>query len=172
MPETPRPSLLGLDAPDGATAVAGEAEVLGDRVFAARYRLVRKLGQGGMGAVFAMEDRELGRQVAVKIALSAAADDLERFAREGRLLGRIAHPNISKVFSAEVVSGKPVLVMELLEGWSLDRELAGPLEVASAIDAARMVLDGLAAAHAVGIVHRDVKPQNVLRLPDGTTNAR
>jgi len=144
--------------------------LLDDPQFGRRYALVKKLGQGGMGAVYAMEDRELRRRVAVKIAIGADADDRARFAREGRLLAQLSHPHILKVFSADVVGQTPVLVTELLDGWTLDTEMpAQPTaDLASVLQTTEMVLEGLEAAHRAGIIHRDLKPQNILRLAGGS----
>lgn len=119
-----------------------------------------------------------GGQVAVKVLQDALADDpsqRERFEREARALFALEHPNILRVHDFGIVAGKPYLVMELLEGERLDALTErGPLDPVVAIDLAGQVLSGLAFAHGRGIVHRDLKTENVFvqRLPDGRWHAR
>jgi TolB-like protein/Flp pilus assembly protein TadD len=142
------------------------------------FTIEAKLGAGGMGVVYLAEDSELRRKVALKILPEEMAGDprrLERFQREAQALAALNHPNIVTIFSVEHVtspeSGAPVhfIAMELVEGQSLDRLLAEQsLEPARILDLGIAVADGLAAAHARGITHRDLKPGNVMLSDDGT----
>jgi len=136
-----------------------------------RYRLVRRIAAGGMGEVWEADDTVLGRRVALKVLVAElAADDraTRRFVREARATARLAHPNVARVYDFGRDGGAPFLVMELLEGETLARRLAdGPLPPAGAARVAAAVADALDAAHQRGIVHRDVKPANVMLTPGG-----
>jgi eukaryotic-like serine/threonine-protein kinase len=136
-----------------------------------RYRLVRRIAAGGMGEVWEADDTVLGRRVALKVLVEElAADDraTRRFVREARATARLAHPNVARVYDFGRDGDAPFLVMELLEGRTLaDRVAAGPLPPAEAARVAAAVADALDAAHQRGIVHRDVKPSNVMLAPDG-----
>ncbi len=141
--------------------------------FTSRYRLNRPLGRGGMGEVFAATDLELRREVALKrLAEPYATDDVarRRFLREAWALARVNHPNVVAVFDVGEHGDRPSFVMELLHGRSLAQRLEaeGPLPPAEAVSIARDVAAGLTAVHAGGIVHRDVKPSNVIITDDGT----
>jgi hypothetical protein len=142
-----------------------------ERVLSGRYQLEQLLASGGMGAVWRARDRRLGRAVAVKeltgagLALPMA---IERFDREARAVARLAHPNIVALHDVGVEDGRPYLVMELVDGRSVAAMLEdGPLPPASAVAVAAQTCDGLAAAHASGIVHRDIKPANLLLTGTG-----
>ncbi len=136
------------------------------------YRLLRELGQGGMGTVFEAEQLSTGRRVALK-TLSWQADSPEarqRFLREGRLAAGVNHPNSLYVFGAEEIEGLPVIVMEVAAAGTLSDQLKadGPLPVKRAVDAALHVIDGLEAALEAGVLHRDIKPSNCFLSPDGS----
>ncbi len=135
------------------------------------YHIHEKLGQGGMGVVFRAEDTRLRRNVAIKFLPERYASDhqaLERFQREARLASSLNHPNICTVHDIGDSGGRPYLVMEYLEGQSLDqRLLQGPIEIAEALDLAIEIADALDAAHARGIVHRDIKAPNIFLTARG-----
>jgi len=133
---------------------------------AGRYALVRELGQGGMGAVFLGKDAKLGREVAIKVLPPTTRAYLgsERFQREVQLVARLSHPHIVPLFEADEVDGFLYYVMEYVEGESLAQRLArlGPISFDEAIRIIAEVGDALQYAHEHGIVHRDVKPANIL----------
>jgi hypothetical protein len=135
------------------------------------YRILRLLGKGGMGAVYEAEQLASGRRVALKV-LGQTLDTPElhaRFVREGQLAAAVRHPNVVAVLAAEEIEGTPVIVMELLHDGTLkDRvKQRGPLPVSEAVDAVLRIIEGLEAAHAVGVLHRDVKPANCFRAATG-----
>ena len=128
------------------------------------YRLVRLLGKGGMGAVYEAEHLESGRRVALKV-LSHSLDSAEaraRFLREGRLAASINHPNSVYIYGTEEIEGTPAISMELVAGGTLEARVRqeGPLPAGEAVDAILQIIEGLEAAQAVGVLHRDVKPSN------------
>jgi eukaryotic-like serine/threonine-protein kinase len=137
------------------------------------YRLLRKLGTGGMGVVYEAEERATGRRMALK-ALRQAIDTEEqrkRFSREGRLAASINHPNSLYVYGTDEIEGVPVIVTELADGGTLHDVVKrrGPLPIEDAVDAILSVLDGLEAAHRQGVLHRDMKPSNCFVSSDGVT---
>ena len=136
-----------------------------------RYELGAILGSGGMGEVYRARDVRLGREVAIKILRQALASDAERvrrFETEARAVGQLDHPNILSVHDVGTEDGAPYLVTELLSGETLkDRLSGGPLEPDRAIAYASQIADGLAAAHARGVIHRDLKPANLFVTSDG-----
>ena len=136
------------------------------------YRLIRKLGQGGMGAVFEADDLESGRRVALKLLAHSleSPEARNRFFREGRLAASINHPNSVYVYGTEEIDGTPAISMEHVLGGTLHDRVRqrGPLPVTEAVDAILQIIDGLEAAAAVGVLHRDVKPSNCFVDADGT----
>jgi len=136
-----------------------------------RYKIVEAIGAGGMGEVYRAEDPRLGRQVAVKILPATLADDpdaLARFRREARAVAALSHPNILALHDFDADAGIHFAVMELLEGVPISARIAqGPIAWREAVEIAIAVADGLAAAHGKGIIHRDIKPDNVFLTRDG-----
>jgi serine/threonine protein kinase/TolB-like protein/Flp pilus assembly protein TadD len=135
------------------------------------YKIVSKLGEGGMGEVYLAEDTELERNVALKVLPPSMADDperLERFKREARAVAALNHPNIVTIYNVEEEGGRRFLIMEHIDGDSLDRIVPpGGLPLAKVFDIAVPIADALVAAHERGIVHRDLKPANVMVTADG-----
>src|SRR5881398_3019220 len=141
-------------------------------VFDGRYRIVRKLGAGGMADVYLAEDQELGRRVAIKILNDRhAADDqfVERFRREAKNAAGLSHPNIVSIYDRGTAEGTYYIAMEYLDGRSLKELIVsrGPAPVKTAVEYARQILAAVGFAHRHGIVHRDIKPHNVLVGPEG-----
>jgi eukaryotic-like serine/threonine-protein kinase len=136
------------------------------------YRVTEKLGEGGMGEVYRATDTKLKRQVAIKIlpgTVASDADRLVRFRREAELLASLNHPNIAAIYGFEDASGVHALVLELVEGRTLDALLAArALPLDEALKIARQIAEALEAAHERGIVHRDLKPANIKVRDDGT----
>lgn len=151
-----------------AEGTAGPAD---DTVLAGRYRLERCLGVGGMGEVWEAHDEVLQRQVAVKVVIGAHRHDeaiLTRFEREARSAARLTHPNVATVYDYGEAEQGTYLVMELVEGETLaERIRRGPLAHHVAAQVVADAAEGLAAAHAAGILHRDVKPSNLMLGDDG-----
>ncbi|MGA0122543.1 MAG: Stk1 family PASTA domain-containing Ser/Thr kinase [Gaiellales bacterium] len=143
-----------------------------DALFDGRYRIVRRLGQGGMARVFLAQDESLHRPVAIKVLADRHSDDphfIERFQREARAAARLNHPNIVQVYDHAQVDGVSYIVQEYVEGETLKELIRreAPLEARRAITIALQILAALRVAHQQGVIHRDVKPQNILVQPDG-----
>jgi serine/threonine protein kinase len=141
-------------------------------VVAGRYRVIGKLGEGGMGAVYRAIQQPLGREVALKViapALTKDADSVERFRREAKAASSLSHPNIVTVFDFGEDNGLLFLAMELIPGIGLDQAIRrGPMSPQRAIPILRGVCAALAEAHAHGIIHRDLKPQNIMLTSTST----
>jgi serine/threonine protein kinase/tetratricopeptide (TPR) repeat protein len=135
------------------------------------YLVLEQIGSGGMGVVYRARDERLERDVALKVLspdLLHEAGFLSRFRREARLLSKLNHPNIATVHDFDVVDGTSFLVMELVQGETLDQKLAaGPLGESEILRLVIQLLQGLRAAHEEGVIHRDLKPNNLKETPDG-----
>jgi tRNA A-37 threonylcarbamoyl transferase component Bud32 len=140
-----------------------------------RYRVQRELGRGAMGVIYQAEDPDIGRTVAIKLVRADLLDGddreefLARFRHEARAAGRCTHPNIVAIYDFAMHEGNPFLVMEYIDGVGLGQALkrVGRYAPAEAVAIAVQMLQALHAAHGLGVVHRDVKPANVLLLPSG-----
>ena len=147
-------------------------DTLSGTLFAARYRMVRKLGGGGMADVYLAEDQELGRRVAIKILHERYANDeqfVERFRREATHAAKLSHPNIVSIFDRGETNGSYFIVMEYVEGRTLKELIRsrGPCPIPVAIAYTRQILEALRYAHRHGVIHRDIKPHNVIVDPEG-----
>jgi serine/threonine-protein kinase len=143
------------------------SDTLINTLFDGRYRIVRKLGSGGMANVYLAEDEELGRRVAIKILNDRYANDdafIERFRREAKSAASLSHPNIVSIYDRGEAEGTYYIAMEVIEGRSLKELILtrGPLSIVEAVHYARQILQALRFAHRHGIIHRDIKPHNNL----------
>ena len=135
------------------------------------YKVIEKIGEGGMGEVYRAEDTNLSRDVAIKVLPEQFTKDpqrLARFEREAKLLASLNHPNIAAIHSFEHADDIHFLVLELVEGETLAEKVAkGPLPVEEALEVCRQIAEGVEAAHEKGVIHRDLKPANVKVTPEG-----
>lgn len=148
------------------------SDTLIDAVFDGRYRILKKLGSGGMANVYLAEDDELGRRVAIKILNDRYANDelfVERFRREAKSAAGLSHPNIVSIYDRGEAEGTYYIAMEVIDGRSLKEVIRanGRLRPAQAIAYTRQILSALRFAHRNGIIHRDIKPHNLMLQPDG-----
>src|SRR5204863_5197547 len=133
------------------------------------YKILGKLGEGGMGVVYKAEDTKLKRVVALKFLpshLSASEQDKARFIQEAQAASALNHPNVCSIIDIQQHDGQMFIVMEFVDGQTL-REKKGSISFKQAVDIGIQVADGLAAAHEKGIVHRDIKPENIMIRKDG-----
>ena len=135
------------------------------------YKILEKIGEGGMGEVYRAEDTSLKREVAIKVLPDRFTKDpqrLARFEREAQLLASLNHPNIAAIYELEEADGVRFLSLELVEGETLAEKVAkGPLPIEEALEVCRQIAEGVEAAHEKGVIHRDLKPANVKMTPEG-----
>jgi serine/threonine protein kinase len=135
-----------------------------------RYKLIRKIGAGGMGEIFLGEDERLNRKVALKLLpaeFTRDADRVRRFELEAKAASALNHPNIITIYEIGEADGVHYIVTEYIQGQTLRQQMAERLTIGTALDVATQMANALKAAHDVGIVHRDIKPENVMVRPDG-----
>jgi tRNA A-37 threonylcarbamoyl transferase component Bud32 len=153
-----------------APSSAGEDLVIGS--FAGEYRIECKLGQGGMAAVYGARHPVIGKRAAIKVIapdMSANRDAVDRFVREAQAVNQIGHPNIVDVFGfGQLYDGRCYFVMEWLQGETLRERLLRPLPLAEALDILEQIATALEAAHEAGVLHRDLKPDNIFLVRDKT----
>ena len=147
-------------------AAAGEGFATG-QLFAGRYQIIEEIGHGGMGRVYKAYDAEVQEKIALKLIRPDIAADpavVERFRNELKLARKITHPNVCRVFDLGVDAGKVFFTMEYVEGKDLAHviRMTGPLTMETALDYGVQICEGLAAAHRLGVIHRDLKPHNIM----------
>src|SRR5437867_2604497 len=155
-----------------AELLADEKSELKPGQVAGSYEIVSFITRGGMGEVYLAQDKRLGRRVALKLLPPSLTNDeerLRRFEREARSASALSHPNVCVIHEiGETSDGRPYIAMEHIDGETLRHRLAsGPLKLSETIDIARQAASALSAAHNAGVVHRDVKPENIMLRRDG-----
>src|ERR671922_1872255 len=148
------------------------SDTLIDSLFDGRYRILKRIGSGGMATVYLAEDEVLGRRVAIKILNERYANDeqfIERFRREAKSAAALAHANIVSIYDRGEAEGTYYIAMEHLDGRTLKQLILsrGPAPIKVAVEYTRQILSALKFAHRHGIVHRDIKPHNVIVDSDG-----
>src|SRR5256885_11558292 len=147
------------------------AQAIKPGAWLSQYRIVSKIGAGGMGEVYRADGAELGRQVALKVLLSEVAGDedrVRRFIQEAKAASALNHPNILTVYQIGSFEDSRYIATELIKGKTLrDRLRAEPMNLREVLDIAMQVAAALNAAHGAGIVHRDIKPENIMLRDDG-----
>ncbi len=160
---------MAADESDGDQAQSFVSLTKGTKI--SHYRIIEKIGAGGMGEVYLAEDTNLNRQIAIKVLPDMFGSDQERlarFEREAKLLASLNHPNLATIHGLDDVQGKRLLVMELVEGETLAERIAkGPLPIDEALEIFRQIAAGMESAHEKGIIHRDLKPANIKITPEG-----
>jgi serine/threonine-protein kinase len=135
-----------------------------------RYQVVRRIGQGGMGALYLAQDPKLDREIVIKLLIDDNDELRERFAREARSAARLRHPHIVTIFDVGDWEGQPFIAMEYIQGHTLAEIIRGssPLSTVRKLRLIEELCDGLAFAHKTGVVHRDVKPANIMVDANGS----
>lgn len=157
--------------PSFTKTIESPVEIPQGTIFADHYEILEKLGRGGMGEVYRALDKNLGRQVAIKVLPEEFSKDKERmarFEREAKLLAALNHSNIASIHGLAKHEGRRFLVLELVEGETLGSRLdRGPLSIEETLEICHQFAEGLEAAHEKGIIHRDLKPGNIMLTPEG-----
>jgi serine/threonine protein kinase len=147
----------------------------GDRILAGKYRIIEPIERGGMGVVYKAEDTQLKRAVALKFLTAELTEDpeaRERFVREAQAAAALSHNHICTIYEIEEEAGQSFIAMEYVEEQSLKQKISKrPLDQAEALEIAIQVAEGLGETHKKGIVHRDIKPGNIMVTEEGTANA-
>ncbi|MDZ7344274.1 MAG: serine/threonine protein kinase [candidate division KSB1 bacterium] len=137
----------------------------------AHYKILEKLGEGGMGVVYKAEDTKLKREIAIKFLspdIALHEEDREQFMIEAQAVAALNHPNIATIHAIEEVDDELFIVMEYIDGENLKKKIAsGPMAIDETLDLAQQIASGLQAAHEKGIVHRDIKPANIMVTAKG-----
>jgi serine/threonine-protein kinase len=149
-----------------------EQELAVGDIFAERYRIIEELGRGGMGTVYKVHDKEVEETVALKLLKPEIAADkkmIERFRNELKFARKITHKNVCRMYDLSKAKGTPYITMEYVPGEDLKTSIKrmGPLSLGKTIFMVRQVCEGLAEAHNLGVVHRDLKPQNIMVDKEG-----
>lgn len=169
--EIPTQSMSSPNSGDTPADIEVEFDTLAPGRIIGNYKIVSKIGAGGMGEVYLAEDQKLQRRVAIKLlpsVLGVASEFVQRFHREARAASALNHPNIVTIYSIDDADGLNFIEMEYVEGVTLKEKLSdGPLPLAEALELGRQIATGMEVAHDAGIIHRDLKPGNLLVTPAG-----